>query len=391
MLNNYTFTREGEDKDNEGLMIPRYLASGRTAPNGKVYPEVARTNEDDLVPVRSIVKKRTGDINMVTPDLLSKRFLQASFPNNSALGLSAGTSFSESTTQSLLGLKHGGHERIQDLTGNLYAEKDCTVREEGKWLILKVRGGEQKFPRPSNWVAMPKEKYSAGELIGTAYNSTSPVYKLNAVIKLMNAKGSSGIKYYEKDKVVIADCYSYNEGKIKYVEDKEGRIEVYIGDTRYAYSPESMYYFPEGTVIKKYQRFCSGVANMRQVSSDLGSDIDGIFNIFRKQYYSLTSASYQKNGVVSPGDMQEEIVELVFTGLTNPKYVDGNPENKLEELEYLGTQNAILNRKSFFTTLSYGWSNKIIGKALSGEIELENDVMTDTILGVLMNDKLDKI
>lgn len=391
MLNNYTFTREGEDKDNEGLLIPRYLATGRTAPNGKIYPEVARTNEDDLVPVRSIVKKKTGDINMVTPDLLSKRFLQASFPNNSALGLSAGTSFSESTTQSILGLKHGGHERIQDLTGNLYAEKDCTVREEGKWLILKVRGGEQKFPRPSNWVAMPKEKYSAGELIGTAYNSTSPVYKLNAVIKLMNAKGSSGIKYYEKDKVVIADCYSYNEGKIKYVEDKEGRIEVYIGDTRYAYSPESMYYYPEGTVIKKYQRFCSGVANMRQVSSDLGSDIDGIFNIFRKQYYSLTSASYQKNGVVSPGDMQEEIVELVFTGLTNPKYVDGNPENKLEELEYLGTQNAILNRKSFFTTLSYGWSNKIIGKALSGEIELENDVMTDTILGVLMNDKLDKI
>lgn len=391
MLNNYTFTREGEDKDNEGLMIPRYLATGRTAPNGKVYPEVARTNEDDLVPVRSIVKKKTGDINLVTPDLLSKRFLQASFPDKSALGLSAGTSFSESTTQSLLGLKHGGHERIQDLTGNLYAEKDCTVREEGKWLILKVRGGEQKFPRPSNWVAMPKEKYSAGELIGTAYNSTSPVYKLNAVIKLMNAKGSSGIKYYEKDKVIIADCYSYNEGKIKYVEDKEGRIEVYIGDTRYAYSPESMYYFPEGTVIKKYQRFCSGVANMRQVSSDLGSDIDGIFNIFRKQYYSLTSSSYQKGGVVSPGDMQEEIIELVFTGLTNPKYVDGNPENKLEELEYLGTQNAILNRKSFFTTLSYGWSNKIIGKALSGEIELENDVMTDTILGVLMNDKLDKI
>lgn len=273
----------------------------------------------------------------------------------------------------------------------MYAEKDCTVREEGKWLILKVRGGEQKFPRPSNWVAMPKEKYSAGELIGTAYNSTSPVYKLNAVIKLMNAKGSSGIKYYEKDKVVIADCYSYNEGKIKYVEDKEGKIEVYIGDTRYAYSPESMYYFPEGTVIKKYQRFCSGVANMRQVSSDLGSDIDGIFNIFRKQYYSLTSASYQKNGVVSPSDMQEEIIELVFTGLTHPVFEGSNPENKLEELEYLGTQNAILNRKSFFTTLSYGWSNKIIGKALSGEIELEKDVMTDTILGVLMNDKLDKI
>lgn len=119
MLNNYTFTREGEDKDNEGLMIPRYLASGRTAPNGKVYPEVSRTNEDDLVPVRSIVKKRTGDISVVTPDLLSKRFLHASFPDGSALGLSAGTSFSESTTQSILGLKLSLRHNYRN-AGNIY-------------------------------------------------------------------------------------------------------------------------------------------------------------------------------------------------------------------------------------------------------------------------------
>lgn len=105
LLNNFTFSKEGEDKDNEGLLIPRYAATGRTAPNGKVYPAVQVEDENKLVPVRSIVKKRTGNVNVITPDLLSKRFLTASFPDGSAIGLSAGTSFSESTTQSILGLK----------------------------------------------------------------------------------------------------------------------------------------------------------------------------------------------------------------------------------------------------------------------------------------------
>ena len=86
-------------------MIPRYMATGRTAPNGKVYPEVSRTNDDDLVPVRSIVTKGSGKATDVTPDLLSKKFLKASTPEGCAFGLSAGTSFTESTTQSVLGLK----------------------------------------------------------------------------------------------------------------------------------------------------------------------------------------------------------------------------------------------------------------------------------------------
>lgn len=107
LLNNYKFSAEGSDPSNEGLLIPRYMATGRTAPNGKVYPEVTKKNEEDLVPVRSIVMKREGNLDVITPDLLSKNFLKTSIPDNSAIGLSAGSSFSESTTQSILGLKHG--------------------------------------------------------------------------------------------------------------------------------------------------------------------------------------------------------------------------------------------------------------------------------------------
>ena len=173
-----------------------------------------------------------------------------------------------------------------------------------------------------------------------------------------------------------------------YTEDKKGNIEVTIGDIRYAYNPESMYYFPDGATVKKYQRFCSGVADMRQVSSDLGGDINGIYNIFRKQYYTLVDGSYLKNGYVDPSSMQEEIVELVFAGLIN--VIKDPKTEKIEEVEYQGTQTSILNRKSFFTTLSYGWSSKIIGKALKGELNLEGDTMTETVLGLLLNDKLDK-
>lgn len=260
--------------------------------------------------------------------------------------------------------------------------------EDGKWLILKVRGSELKYPRPDNWINLNKTKFKAGELMGSAYNTSSPIIKLNSVLKLMQAKGGNGTKYFEKDNVIISDCYAYEDGTIHYVENKRGDIEVTIGGIRYAYSPESMYYYPDGTEIKAGQRFCSGVVNMRQVANDCGGDISKMYDIFRKQYYTLTDPGYLKNGYVDPGAMQEEIVELVFAGLVS--VVKNTETDETEYIDYMGTQNAILNRKSFFTTLSFGWSSRIVGKALKGELNLEDDTLTGTVLGLLLNDKLDK-
>ena len=103
VLNHYIY-KDGEDTENPGLLIPRYKALGRTAPNGKVYSEKPLTNgsEDDLVPVRSIVVKNKGDLNVVTPDLIGKKFKD--FTPDAALGLSFATSLTEGTTQSALGL-----------------------------------------------------------------------------------------------------------------------------------------------------------------------------------------------------------------------------------------------------------------------------------------------
>lgn len=319
--------------------------------------------------------------------------LHASFPDKSAIGLSFGTSFSEQTTQGLLGLKHGGHEKVSDTSGNLYAPKDCELVEDGRWLILKVgRNKELKYPRPQNWISVGKTTFKEGELIGSAYNSITPAYKLAATINLMKARGTYGKRYYEKDNVIISDCYAYESGKIDYRETGSGDFEIWIGGNRYMYSPESIYYYPQGTLIKKFQRICSGVVDMSVVTMDLGKDkISDIFNIFRRQYYSLTSGTFNEYNsdvmYVSPGDMQEEIVELIFTGLLG---VERNKDGSISSLNYLGNQASITNRKSFFTTISYGWSGKTIGRAFRGETDLERDAMTETILGLLINNKLDE-
>lgn len=387
LLNNFIY-QEGEDPENEGLLIPRYKAVGRMAPNGKRYTAVARENEEDLVPVRSIVTKTKGDLNVITPDLLGDRPSMKDFTPGAAIGLSLASSFTESTTQAALGLKHGGHERVLDQSGYLTLDRPCTFREEGKWIKLKVRGGELEFPRPDNLVTLGKEKFEKGENICVAYNTTSPISKLNSMINLMRAKGSNGQRYYEKDSIIVSDCYAYEDGIIKYVEDKSGNMRVYVGSREYEYNPLAMYYFPNGSQVKKFDRICSGVVNMQHVISELGSNIGDIYLIFRKQMFVLTDKDFAKIGIADWGSTQEEIIELLFVGLTKVTY---DPKTaKIEEIQYQGTQTSVLDKKSFFTVLSYGYSPRIVNKALKGEINLEGDVMSDVILGLLLNNKLDE-
>ena len=391
VLNNYVY-HEGEDKDNPGLLIPRYKALGRTAPNGTVYPntELARGSEEDLVPVRSIVTKNKGDLDVITPDLIGTKF---KITDGTAIGLSFATSFTENITQSALGLKHGGHERVLDQTGYLVCDKwaSCTFREEGKWIYLRSRGKDYKYPRPDNLVTLGKEKFEKGENVCCAYNTVSPIAKLNSLIKLMNAKGSDGLRYFEKENIIVSDCYAYSDGEIRYVETADGEIEVHIGSDVYLYNPLCMYYFADGEKVKKYDRICSGVINMPHVISYFGTDINSIYLIFRKQLYSLTDGGFMdvngKSKLTSLSSTQEELIELIFRGLTSVKY---NPTtSRIEEIDYQGTNRAILSKKSFYTTLSYGHAGKAVDKALKGEVDFAGDVMTETVLGLLLNNTLD--
>ena len=384
LLNNYVY-HEGEDKENAGLLIPRYKALGRTAPSGKVYPDkpLVGGSEDDLVPVRSIITKFKGDLETVTPDLIGTKF---KFTDGAAIGLSFSSSLTESTTQSALKLKHGGKERVLSQDGYLKAPKQCTFREDGKWIVLKTRTGELKYPRPDNLVTLDKTEFEKDENVCCAYSTTSPIYKLNALIELMKARRSNGQRYFEKDKIIVSDCYALNDGVISYTEDKRGNMVVKIGDVEYQYNPQCMYYFPDGGAVKKYDRICSGVINMQHVVNVFGPDINAIYLVFRKQFYTLVDGDFVKTGLSDLHSVQEELIELLFTGLIK---VDYDPvKDKIEEIEYQGNNTAVLNKKSFYTILSYGFSSKVVGKALKGDLNLDGDVMTDTVLGLLLNDKI---
>ena len=386
MTNNYKYEL-GEDPENKCILIPRYRAAGRVAPDGKRYSmRELKADEKDLVPVRSIITKYTHP-DIVTPDCISTKFKDLT--PGSAIGASFGTSLTEAMTQGALGLKHGGHERVLATEGILYAPKAVkNIREEGKFMYLECNsGGDLKYPRPENLVLTPNKTFKAGDILATAYNTTSPIIKLNSMIKLMKATGDRGKRYFEKDNIIISECYAYEPGVITYTEDKFGDVVVEIGGVRYQYNPFCMYYYPEGTKIEKYQRFCSGVEDMGRVVSRLKGNIRDIYLIFRNQFYTLIDGDFLKGGL-SPNSMQEELCEMLFISLLN---VDYDPDqDKIQDMQYLGTSSGIMNNNSFYTMLSYGYASKVVNKALRGEAEIKDDVMTDTVLGLILQNRLDE-
>lgn len=199
---------------------------------------------------------------------------------------------------------------------------------------------------------------------------------------------SDGTRYFEKDNIIVSDCYAYEDGVIRYVENKNGEMEVWIGNTQYDYSPVSQYYLPDGAEVKKFQRICSGVVNMNHVIPGMNNNLNDIYLIFRKQFYTLTDGGFVSTGLSDLHATQEELIELLFTGLTD---VEIDPKtNKIDQIQYLGTQSGVLNKKSFYTVLSYGYSSRVVSRALKGDLNLSGDVMTETILGLLLNNQLDE-
>lgn len=66
---------------------------------------------------------------------------------------------------------------------------------------------------------------------------------------------SDGTRYFEKDNVIVSDCYALNDGVIHYKETKEGDTEVWIGDTQYDYNSECMYYFLMVQRLRNFKEF----------------------------------------------------------------------------------------------------------------------------------------
>ena len=82
------------------------------------------------------------------------------------------------------------------------------------------------------------------------------------------------------------------------------------------------------------------------------------------------------------------MVEMLFISLIDVEY--NTKSLAIDNIKFLGTCSGIENSKSFYTLLSYGNASKIIGKTIKGDITLKDDIMTETVLGLLLNNKLDE-
>ena len=126
---------------------------------------------------------------------------------------------------------------------------------------------------------------------------------------------------------------------------------------------------------------------MNLVTKQLGTNINDIYSIFRKQYYLICDKGFVKSGITSRDSIQEELMEVLFAGLVNVNY--DSEKDKIDNVEFLTTKTSIANKETFFTALSYGDAGHVVKKALKGETNITSDIMTDTVLGLLINNKLD--
>lgn len=204
----------------------------------------------------------------------------------------------------------------------------------------------------------------------------------------MRARVSAGVRYFEKDVMIVSDCYAIADGVIHYEVDNRGEMTVKIGAYEYDYNPKCMYYYPDGTAIKKYQRICSGIVNINRVMREFGPDIQSSYLIFRNQMYSIIDKGFREKGVLGPGSLQEEILEMIFISLSDADF--DKATKRIKSLEFIGTNRGIMNKDSFYTVLSWGNARQAVQKAIRGDLKMKGDLMTETILGLLLNDKLDE-
>ena len=105
------------------------------------------------------------------------------------------------------------------------------------------------------------------------------------------------------------------------------------------------------------------------------------------QFYEILPSGFNGKEYLRDGADREELIEMAFISLTK---VNRNSDSIIEKIDFQGTNRGVMDSDSFYTLLSYGYSGKIINRALKGTVELKGDAMSSTVLGLLLNNTLDE-
>jgi hypothetical protein len=189
----------------------------------------------------------------------------------------------------------------------------------------------------------------------------------------------------------ISECYAYEDGKISYRSTDEG-MKVYINDQEYQYNPKALYFLPEGTVVKKFTRICTGILDIRKVINKVNNNYEDAFYFFRKQFNEILQRipnilnkkiSETNDIIIDISDKDKITPELIeFLYILIVKKINGR-------LVVKNVKESIHEFDSLFTTLSFENARKSFRKITPEEgLPFVSDTLTSIILPLLVNKKL---
>lgn len=360
----YTYSND-EDPDNPGILIPKKLAAGRTTTDGVVISksDASHAKKGELVRVRSVITRTNKSRPIVTSDCISK---YNNWKDGAQIGQSLLSSLTEGLTQAGLSLKHGGRLFETDPIARIYAPDDCTLRINDMCIILtSLKGGKEYiYPKPSNFVQnyTQTNTYKKGELVGVAYKQFTPAYRLDCIIKLIRTIPTSSRKKAINNSVLLTECYAYESGEIKYDRHDNRITGVTIGNYHYSYSPNALYFLPEGTKVEKGERFCTGTVDMTLVARRL-HDYAEVFQIFYKQFNELIP------------NIQPELIEFVFSIIIT--YNEGR-------ISVHNVSQVIANSFGTFNKMAFRNSREVLKKINTSGLPFHLDSISSQLLPSLM-------
>lgn len=276
------------------------------------------------------------------------------------IGLSFGTSITESITQGGLALKHGGALRMVVDDYKLIAKSKGKVTEVNEHTI-KLSDGSV-YPITSHF-AVINQTYNPGDTIGYVNVVMTPAYKADSMVMLLDAF-SRGSNRMERNYLHKGLSIAPKSGKINY--KYSDKIEVFIDSewiTNIPYDNYTLLYHPDGDHVNIGDRISTDVLDMTTLNLSLAERYYAFRNEFNRIFQSK---------------MTEELIEFLFRCLFD---MEGNG--------YLGIRGSINKKIPLMSQISFGYASNHLRKVDDTELELQGtdayDLFTNLILGISNN------
>lgn len=354
----YVYSSETDPK-NKGIYLDASRALGRTLVDGTIVtPELISKSKGEKLLVRSIITTSILDRTVITSDCLTNL---NTWKDGDQVGTSLLSSLTEGLTQSGLALKHGGALFRMDPKSCIKAPEECTCATTDQYVVLTGKSGKEYiYPKSYNFVVnyTPTNSYKVGEVVGVSYHLSTPSYKLDSVITLIEARRSHSSKRLINNKVLISECYAYGDGKIQYNKVNDKITSITIGSYTYQYNPNSCYFLPQGTEVKKGDRFCTGLMDLDAAINKVNNYVD-VFYLFDAQFNELIP------------NMQSDLIEFLYALLV--KRNNGRITRK-------SVVNAVNETPSIFTRMGFQNARKVFENISPKGAEFLSDTVTSILL-----------